>query len=146
MSAKPGAIRGGRALAAVVAICSVAACGAREAGEAVAEPGRAAGPAAGAPASAAGAKAAAAPLSGDAANLANRRAALAELYHVQRCVLTGSVLGQAGRFASAGVSNAAAFDAAFLAEAHEAPGWAAEVVASSYQRGCGADVQAAEGP
>ncbi len=133
-------------LGAASALCWAAACGTRDAGEPTAKPGQPADPGAGAVALAEGASAVSAGAGSGSAEVTRRRAAMAEVYHVQRCVLTGAVLGQPGRFAAAGASNAAAFEALFLTEAQQAPGWAAEVLADSYQRGCGAGPQAAEGP
>jgi hypothetical protein len=65
------------------------------------------------------------------------RRRLAETYHVQRCVLTGRVTAEAGRYEAAGWQSQAEFEARWAEQAQASGSWAASVVRAEMQRPCG---------
>jgi hypothetical protein len=64
------------------------------------------------------------------------RQRLAQAYHVERCVMTGRVAADPGRFVAAGWTGRDQFAAAWDAEATAAPAWSASVVRDDFRIDC----------
>lgn len=70
-------------------------------------------------------------------DVTERRAALAEAYHVRRCVLGGELTPEAGAEALARLRlEAEQVDEAFATQAAETPRWAVGVLQAAQARSC----------